>query len=83
MKRNKLSKVSVSYDKILPGFKPPRLGPAKIKTIIEVLLALEKIKKPVSIVFTGNIEIKKLNRLYRYRNTPTDVLSFEYGKDEM
>ena len=80
MKINK-SEISVTYDKLKPGFMPTKLSAKKVKAILELLLKEENINKAVSIVFTNNKTIKRLNRLYRYRNIITDVLSFEYGRE--
>ena len=51
----------------------------------EMVLKLEGFKKPaeISIFFTNNFLIKKLNFKYKNKNFPTDVLSFStksYGK---
>ena len=52
----------------------------KIKRIAEKVLKGEKGRgKTVSIVFTGKIRIKELNRRYRKKDKATDVLSFDYG----
>ncbi|HSW38413.1 MAG TPA: rRNA maturation RNase YbeY [Acidobacteriota bacterium] len=42
------------------------------------LLSLDLGDKAVSVVFTGKREMRILNRRYRGRNEPTDVLSFSY-----
>ena len=80
MKRNKAEAISLTYDGLKPGAKPPGLSSAKIKTIFKLLLKTEKINKTVGIVFTNNRTIRQLNRTYRYTDSVTDVLSFEYGK---
>ncbi|MCX6779536.1 MAG: rRNA maturation RNase YbeY [Candidatus Magasanikbacteria bacterium] len=41
-----------------------------------------KIKKSLSLVVVGQAKIKKINFLYRQKNKPTDVLSFE-GEGEL
>jgi probable rRNA maturation factor len=40
----------------------------------------EKQKGIVSVVFTSDAEIKKLNRKFRKKNKPTNVLSFPLGE---
>ena len=53
----------------------------KIKRIAEKVLKGEKgRRKTVSIVFTGKIRIKELNRRYRKKDKATDVLSFLYDQ---
>ena len=53
----------------------------KIKRIAEKVLKGEKGRgKTVSIVFTGKIRIKELNRRYRKKDKATDVLSFLYDQ---
>jgi probable rRNA maturation factor len=48
-----------------------------IKQIISKFAVAYKIKnKNVSLALVGDEEIKKLNKIYRGLNTPTDVLSF-------
>jgi probable rRNA maturation factor len=40
-----------------------------------------KERENLSIAFIGPAEIKKLNKKYRGKDKPTDVLSFDYGDD--
>lgn len=39
--------------------------------------------KELSLAFIGGAEMKKLNRQYRGRNRPTDILSFKGDGDEL
>ncbi|OGF45927.1 MAG: rRNA maturation RNase YbeY [Candidatus Firestonebacteria bacterium RIFOXYA2_FULL_40_8] len=66
------------YNGVKP--KPGWLKKTKVKKIVTFLLKKEHIKKPLTVVFTDDKTIKRVNRIYRYKNEPTDVLSFEYGK---
>ena len=81
MKRKTSEDVFVNFERIDAGFRPPRLNSLKVKSIFSQLLKKEKLSKAVNVVFTDNSRIKRLNKLYRYRDIATDVLSFEYGKD--
>lgn len=47
-----------------------------------VFLKLKIKKRPISLVFVSEPEIKKVNLQYRQKNCATDVLSFE-GLDEI
>ncbi|MGB9743343.1 MAG: rRNA maturation RNase YbeY [Minisyncoccales bacterium] len=51
-----------------------------LKKIASAVLKREKEKNlELSIVLVGQSKIKKLNKQYRRRNRPTDVLSFSYN----
>jgi probable rRNA maturation factor len=58
-----------------PGAKCPNPGRIR-KRLALILEELDSPEGELSILFTGNAEIKKLNMLYRKKNKPTDVLSF-------
>ena len=51
------------------------------KKAARILKLLRQDSAELSLVLAGNREIQKLNRLYRSKNEPTDVLSFPLGKD--
>jgi len=55
-----------------------RLDKGFLKKTAEKVLKGEKIKtkKEISIAIVDSLEIKKLNKQYRKKNKPTDVLSF-------
>lgn len=58
---------------------------AKIRAAVRTALKYEGFEEPaeVSIVLTDNEGIRELNKLYRGKDAPTDVLSFPlYGPDE-
>ncbi len=48
--------------------------------IIKLVLKREKKQVDVSVALVGQEKIKELNRKYRGKNRPTDVLSFLYNK---
>lgn len=50
------------------------------KVYIEKLLTHMKMKGSVGVLFTNNEGIKKYNKKFRGKNSPTDVLSFD-GED--
>jgi probable rRNA maturation factor len=61
-----------------PGAKYPNPGRIR-KRLISILKELDSPEGELSILFTGNAEIKKLNMRYRKKNSATDVLSFPSG----
>jgi len=57
-----------------------KINPAWLKKIAKAILKKEKKKKlELSIVLVGQARIKKLNKQYRQKNRPTDVLAFAYN----
>jgi len=51
-----------------------------LKRIAQKVLASEKESKTeLSIAFVGPVEIQKLNKKYRKKDRPTDILSFTYN----
>ena len=54
---------------------------SKIDKRIFTLLKI-KISKPISLTIISDAEIKKINKKYRGKNTPTDVISFVYKETE-
>jgi probable rRNA maturation factor len=52
---------------------------ALTKTLKKLLSALECEERPLSVLLTDDKEIAVLNRQYRKKNRPTDVLSFPAG----
>ncbi len=54
-----------------------------IRRCVQAVLVSEKFDKDaeVSVSFIDDEEIAKLNRIYRNKNVPTDVLSFPLGVD--
>lgn len=60
-----------------------RISKQQINRLLKVIDNIfPKIKSnELSIAFVGNQTIKKLNKTYRHKNTPTDVLSFPEFRD--
>ena len=54
-----------------------------IRRCCQAVLVSEHFKQDaeVSVTFVNNTEIQKLNRIYRKKDRPTDVLSFPMGQD--
>lgn len=54
-----------------------------VRKCCQAVLVAEKFDKPaeVSVSFVDNNEIRRLNRLYRDKDKPTDVLSFPLGEN--
>jgi probable rRNA maturation factor len=56
-----------------------KLNEAILRKIAKNVLAKEKKQMDLSVAIVGSEEIKKLNKKYRKKDKPTDVLSFNYG----
>jgi probable rRNA maturation factor len=52
------------------------------KRIFTSLLSKAKVEKLISLTIISDSEIKKINKKYRGKNTPTDVISFVYKETE-
>jgi probable rRNA maturation factor len=73
-----MSRVSIFTDTPLHG-----IGLSSLKIRASGLLAKEGARgKSVDIVLTGDALLKKLNREFRGKNRPTDVLSFSFGEPD-
>lgn len=56
-----------------------RINPDLVKKVVRKTLKLSGAKSDmfeISVVFVGGAEMRKINRKYRKKNKPTDVLSF-------
>lgn len=71
-----INNLSEKYRKIDKGF---------LKRVVEKVLKGEKFKgkEEISIAVVNSKEIQKLNKQYRKKNKPTDVLSFGKVGDEI
>ena len=62
---------------------PCRLPQSRLRHLVEAAPKLSKRRLPfqeLSLVVTSTREVRSLNRLYRQKDEPTDVLSFDYGE---
>ncbi len=57
-----------------------RINEKFIKKTAKDILGIIHKRKGLEIVFLGDKQIKPLNKKYKKRNSPTDVLSFELGE---
>ncbi len=57
-----------------------RIDRGFLKKVAEKVLLSEKSNKDLSIAIVGSGEIQRLNKKYRKKDKPTDVLSFDYGE---
>jgi probable rRNA maturation factor len=63
-----------------------RRHPIKTKRIAALLsraAAALEVKGDLAVVFAGDALLRRLNREYRFKDTPTDVLSFEGAGEDM
>jgi probable rRNA maturation factor len=51
-------------------------SPAELNRFVRAAQSLAKIRGEVDVLITGNARVKELNRRFRRKNKPTDVLSF-------
>ena len=67
---------------VLPGLRP-RVARGEIERRAEAMMrALQLQKEEVSIVLTDDDQIRELNRVYRKKDRPTDVLAFAQREGE-
>ena len=58
-----------------------RIYTNRLRNVASIASGYLNFKKPVSIAIVNSSSIKKLNKMYRGMNKPTDVLSFAMGRD--
>lgn len=68
-------KLSLSRDK---GAAPAWLGPSWSRRAARAVAALAPRAGVVNVIVAGDRELRRLNRRYRGKDRPTDVLSFSY-----
>jgi probable rRNA maturation factor len=64
----------------------PYMGVSRVDVVRRaraMLAAVQMLESELSIVLTGDHQIRKLNRIYRKKNRPTDVLAFAQRDGEM
>jgi len=49
-----------------------------VRKLVKKILAAEKAKGRIDVSFVDDDEIRRLNKQFRRKNKPTDVLSFNY-----
>jgi len=76
-----VSEITVLLKQVNSKALPRKLTIQRVKEIILFLIKKEGKEKEINVVFTNDRVIKKLNKEYRYKNTATDVLSFEYKEE--
>lgn len=61
-----------------------KIGTSIFEKLGKEILREEGVKdsEDINCIFTGNKHIKRLNRKYRERNVPTDVLTFSFTEGE-
>ena len=55
-----------------------RVNERFLRKIVERVVRSERKKLNVAVIIVGPKRMKELNKLYRKKNSPTDVLSFRY-----
>lgn len=60
-----------------------RLPKRKLQSLVNLAtrkFGRQLLIKELSLVLAGTSAVRRLNRIYRNKNVPTDVLSFDYGE---
>jgi len=61
-----------------------KISPEYVRNILNRAVLFFKIKQnDISVAFIGRSEMRRINRIYRGRDKATDVLSFNYGSDQI
>lgn len=63
---------------IVGDYKKSGLKEADIENAVRAIFDFLDKDKDVNVAFVGDNEMKKLNKKYRKKDAPTDVLSFDY-----
>ena len=81
--RDKMQKVKVSIGNNQKKVKLPVGLRPLVRKCCQAVLVTEGFDSPaeVSVLFVDNNEIQRLNRIYRDKDKPTDVLSFPLGEN--
>lgn len=58
------------------GGRPRALSDRTVRHVVEAVLAGERRRARVSVTFVGRDGMRRLNRDYKHRDAPTDVLAF-------
>lgn len=60
-----------------------RIKVDRIRAILSGAARSMKVSGEMALVFAGDAMLRRLNRDYRFKDKPTDVLSFESGDEDM
>ena len=66
----------VIFEKAVSAASTPGLTPAQMQRFVRQAQTLAKVKGEVDVLISGNQRLRELNRRFRRKNKPTDVLSF-------
>ena len=67
---------------ILDRQRRKRLSPARLRRVVQGAAAVLRVKGEMTVVLAGDGLLRRLNRDYRGKDRPTDVLSFPGGGGE-
>lgn len=77
MEERQIMEIQIIYKKKIPGLNTPTIK-KKMKTVLKDLACD---KKELSILFTNDDHIAELNKKYRSKDKPTNVLAFPMSDD--
>jgi probable rRNA maturation factor len=63
-------------NEVTVGGRPRALPDRTVRRVVEAVLAGERRRASVSVTFVGREAMRRLNREYKQRDMPTDVLAF-------
>ncbi len=63
------------------GRRPSNLAEKDIKRAVDLALAGAKKTGEINVAFVDSTKMRKLNKEYRHKDKPTDVLSFAYHEN--
>ena len=66
----------VIFEKAVPAASASGVTPAQIQRFVRQAQTLAKVQGEVDVLISGNQRLRELNRRFRRKNKPTDVLSF-------
>ena len=66
----------VIFEKAVSTASTPGVTPAQMQRFVRQAQALAKVQGEVDVLIAGNRRLRQLNRRFRRKNKPTDVLSF-------
>ena len=66
----------VIFEKAVSAASTPGVTPAQMQRFVRQAQTLAKVQGEVDVLVSGNQRLRELNRRFRSKNKPTDVLSF-------